>query len=501
LKSVKLTRIVEMKSFLKSIKWISTLFAGGKPLRIPHRDPSASERYNEIQAIPVLIFGAGELGAAYLENLRRHLPQYRACGFVDDDPDKTGTSVAGCPVLGLGDSLPRWIQELDIRQVFIAVNNINGSSLNRVIGLCRKARVPCRRVASVTDLVTHEIYASRAREIEIIDLLNRDPVYLDMTSIRSMLKGKRILVTGAGGSIGSELCRQILDFEPASMIMVEKGENPLHDLTTLIRPRKKPGTETHFIFGCVTNREKMESAFYQFQPQIVFHAAAHKHVPLMEDNADEAVINNIHGTRVTADLSHQLGVETFVMVSTDKVVRPTSVMGMTKKLAENYIQWIGGRSTTRFLTVRFGNVLGTNSSVVPLFQKQIENGGPVTVTHPQMKRYFMLIHEAAQLILQAATMGAGREIFMLEMGNPVKILDLARKMILLAGFEPGRDIQIVFPGTRPGEKLNEELVGPGENLLPTEHNKIHVLNSQANFPDQWVRSLENLCQKALRYES
>jgi len=403
--------------------------------------------------------------------------------------------------LGHSDSLVRWVQELGIRQVYIAANNIKGSSLNRVIGLCRQVRVPCRRVASVTDLVTHEIHASRARDIEIVDLLNRDPVYLDMTSISGLLKGKRILVTGAGGSIGSELCRQILDFEPASMVMVEKGENPLHDLTTLIRPRKKPGTATHFIFGCVTNREKMESVFYQFQPEIVFHAAAHKHVPLMEDNADEAVINNIQGTRVTADLSHQLGVETFVMVSTDKVVRPTSVMGMTKKLAENYIQWIGRRSSTRFLTVRFGNVLGTNSSVVPLFQKQIDNGGPVTVTHPQMKRYFMLIHEAAQLILQAATMGAGREIFMLEMGDPVRILDLARKMILLAGYEPGRDIQIVFPGMRPGEKLKEELIGPGENRVPTNHNKIHMLSSPVNFPDPWIKSLESLCQKALRYES
>jgi FlaA1/EpsC-like NDP-sugar epimerase len=278
--------------------------------------------------------------------------------------------------------------------------------------------------------------------------------------------------------------------------MLDRGENYLYDLKTMLRdPSDK--TKMHFIFGSITNRKKMESIFSTYKPQLVFHAAAHKHVPLMEENADEAIINNVYGTKTTADVSDKYGVEYFVMISTDKVIRPTSIMGMTKKIAEKYVKYLNGKSQTKFMTVRFGNVLGSKGSVIPLFQSQIESGGPLTVTDPNMTRYFMLIPEAVQLILQAADIGKGGEIFILEMGEPVKIDDLARKMIRLAGYEPDRDIKIKYVGIRPGEKMYEELIDPQDEAIQTFHEKIKILNNTNTVGQEFVDNMTELFQMAI----
>jgi FlaA1/EpsC-like NDP-sugar epimerase len=441
----------------------------------------------ESHRLPVLILGAGDTGAHLLRYIQRFTPQYKVCGFLDDDPKKLGNSLSGVKVLGNRQGFPNLVEELGIRELLIAVNTISTESLGEIIDICTQCRVKYKIAASITDLGTKEVHISKIKNIDIQDLLSRDQVSLDLASLRSLMQGKRVLVTGAGGSIGSELCRQILEYNPSTLVMVDRCENYLYELQAGL-PTDHRDTHLSFIFSSITNKEKLEATFTKHQPQLVFHAAAHKHVPLMEDNPDEAVINNVIGTRVVAETSEKYAVEKFVLVSTDKVVRPSSVMGMTKRVAEKFIQHIGRNSKTRFMIVRFGNVLGSNGSVVPLFKKQISEGKTVTVTHPEMERYFMLIPEAAQLIMQAAAIGEGGNIFLLDMGKPVKIVDLARKMILLAGYVPDQDIKIKFTGVRPGEKLQEELINPDETAVPTFHKKINILNTKApeipNFETQ-----------------
>lgn len=426
--------------------------------------------------MPVLILGAGDTGAHLLRYVQRFSSHYEVRGFLDDDLDKLDRSLSGFKVLGSRHDIPSLAEDLGIKEILIAANTLSTDSLGEIIDLCTRNGVKYKIAASITDLNTKEVHISKIKNIDIQDLLGRDQVSLDLASLRKMMRGKRVLVTGAGGSIGSELCRQILEYGPESLIMVDRCENYLYELCSEL-PSNHLSTCLYYVFNSITNREKTESIFAKYQPQLVFHAAAHKHVPLMEDNPDEAVINNVIGTRVMAEISEKYGVEKFVLVSTDKVVRPSSVMGMTKRVAEKYIQHIGRNSKCQFMTVRFGNVLGSNGSVVPLFKKQISEEKAVTVTHPDMERYFMLIPEAAQLIMQAAAIGKGGNIFLLEMGEPIKIVDLARKMIQLAGYVPDEDIEIKFTGIRPGEKLQEELINPDETAEPTFHEKIKILNS------------------------
>jgi len=335
------------------------------------------------------------------------------------------------------------------------------------------------------------------RDIYIRKLLGREPVQLNMGSIRNVIQGRVVMITGAGGSIGTELCEQILGFNPDSLVMVDRGENYLHELKFTL-DKYDTSVRTHFIYGSITNKEKMENVFERYRPDIVFHAAANKHVPIMEHNIDEAISNNIYGTKIVADLSNKYDVDSFVLISTDKVVKPTSIMGMTKRIAEQYVRFLSKTSRTRFSSVRFGNVLGSKGSVVPMFKEQIARGGPVTITHPKMERFLMLIPEAVGLILQTTALnGAGGKTFILDMGCPVKIVDLARKMIQLSGKAELNNIKIKYVGIRPGEKLKEELVLDEEEVFPTVHEKIKMLESNVPYNPHYDEWLDSLCRHAL----
>ena len=421
-----------------------------------------------------LIIGAGNAGEALLrEMLRRNDVQYEVVGFIDDNPAKVGMSIHGISVLGNVDQLPEICKKNNIDEIAIAIPSASRKQLRRVVQVCEGTKLRFSTIPSLTDIASGKLQVSQMRDVDINDLLGRDVVKLDLDEIEKFLKDRVILVTGAGGSIGSEMCRQVCAFGPKLLLLVEQAENPLFFIEGELR-RNYPGVKLSAIICDITDKTRVEQIFSDYRPEVIIHAAAHKHVPLMEVNPGEAVKNNVLGTRTVADAADAFGAASFVMISTDKAVNPTSIMGSTKRVAEMYIQDLNSTSNTRFVTVRFGNVLGSNGSVVPIFKQQIAVGGPVTVTHPDMRRYFMTIPEASQLVLQAATMGEGGEIFVLDMGEPVKILDLARELITLSGFRPGEDIEIEFAGLRPGEKLFEELSIEGEDMLPTKHPKIAV---------------------------
>ena len=451
------------------------------------------------KSIHTLILGAGNTGAQLVTYLRRFAPNYSIKGFIDKDPKKLNQYLLGIRVLGHQHDIPTLSQTHRIKEVLVAVPTISSKNLNEVVNICNQIGIRYKIISSVLDLSTQEIHISKLKNIEINDLLDREQVSLDINSIKEMIKGKKVLVTGAGGSIGSELCSHILEHSPEALIMLDKGENYLYELKMSLSFAVTE-TQTYYYFGSITNTKKMESIFSKHRPHLVFHAAAHKHVPLMEENIDEAIINNIQGTQVTAQMAKKFEVEKFVLVSTDKVVQPKSIMGMTKKVAEILIQLMSQKSKTQFMVVRFGNVIGSNGSIVPLLHKQIEMGGPVTITHPKMERYFMLISEAVQLILQAGALGSGREIFVLEMGKPVKIIDLANKMIKLAGYNPDNEIKIKLIGIRPGEKLSEELIDHGEKILPTIHKKIKLLSPRELLDDDLLIRINRLCREAIDLE-
>jgi len=421
-----------------------------------------------------LIVGAGNAGEALLREIHR-MPviQYEVVGFIDDEPIKQGIHIHGIPVLGTVDELPTICKERNIEEIAIAMPSATRQQLRRVIQVCEGTKIRFRTVPSITDIASGKLRVSQIRDVDINDLLGREVVQLDLDLIEAFARGKTILVTGAGGSIGSEMCRQICQFRPKSLLLVEQAENPLFYVERDLR-RQFPDIVLRPIICDITDRSRVEDIFGAHQPQIVIHAAAHKHVPLMELNPGEAIKNNVLGTQVVADAAHKSGATHFVMISTDKAVNPTSIMGSSKRIAEMYVQDLSRTSETQFITVRFGNVLASEGSVVPIFKRQIAEGGPVTVTHPEMKRYFMTIPEASQLVLQAATMGKGGEIFVLDMGDPVKIVDLAKELITLSGFRPGEDIEIIFTGPRPGEKLFEELRIEGEGMQRTRHPKISI---------------------------
>jgi len=421
-----------------------------------------------------LIVGAGNAGEALLrEILRMPVTQYDVVGLIDDDSVKQGTHIHGIPILGTVEQLPEICEEHKIEEIAIAMPSASPRQLRRVIQVCEGTKIRFRTVPSITDIASGKLRVSQIRDVDINDLLGREAVKLDMDLIEAFAKDKTILVTGAGGSIGSEMCRQLCNFNPKLLLLIEQAENPLFYIERELR-KQFAGVNIKAIICNITDKTRVDEIFDKYKPQVVIHAAAHKHVPLMELNAGEAVKNNILGTQIVADAADNYGTTNFVMISTDKAVNPTSIMGSSKRIAEMYIQDLSRTSETHFVTVRFGNVLGSEGSVVPIFKKQIAEGGPVTVTHPEMKRYFMTIPEASQLVLQAASMGKGGEIFVLDMGEPVKIVDLARELITLSGFRPGEDIEMIFTGPRSGEKLFEELSIEGEDMQRTRHPKISI---------------------------
>jgi FlaA1/EpsC-like NDP-sugar epimerase len=435
------------------------------------------EEFRAVESVRLkrfLIIGAGNAGEALLREIHRMpVTQYEVIGFVDDELAKRGINIHGIPILGMVEQLPEICEKHNIEEIAIAMPSATHQQLRRVVQVCQGTKIRFRTVPSITDIASGKYQVSQIRDVDINDLLGREVVELDLDLIESFAKGKTILVTGAGGSIGSEMCRQLCNFKPKLLLLIEQAENPLFFIDRELR-EQFPDITIKAIICDITDKTRVEELFERYSPEVVVHAAAHKHVPLMETNPGEAIKNNVVGTRVMADAADRFATTNFVMISTDKAVNPTSLMGSSKRVAEMYIQELNRTSKTHFVTVRFGNVLGSDGSVVPIFKKQIAEGGPVTVTHPEMKRYFMTIPEASQLVLQAATMGKGGEIFVLDMGEPVKIVDLAKELITLSGFRPDEDIEITFTGTRPGEKLFEELSIKGEDMQPTRHPKIGI---------------------------
>ncbi len=425
-------------------------------------------------ALPTLLVGAGQAGMIVAREIENH-PNLaiRAVGFLDDDPIKRGSMLHGIAVLGPADEMKTHAEATGAKQVLITIAGATGAQIRRLVRLSEQAGLPAKIVPGLHEIVGGQVSLSRARNVAIEDLLRRDPVTLDSDAIGGSIEGRSLLVTGAGGSIGSELCRQVAKFQPSKLVLVEQAENALFQVHRELTA-SFPDLCIVPAIADITDKVRMERLFEAHRPFIVLHAAAHKHVPMMEWNPGEATKNNVFGTKVCADLADRFGVERFVLISTDKAVRPTSVMGATKRVAELYVQALADSSSTKFVAVRFGNVLGSAGSVIPIFKEQIAAGGPVTVTHPDMERYFMTIPEASQLVLQAGVMGKGSEIFILDMGEPVKIVDLAEDLIRLSGLRPGDDIEIQFTGIRPGEKLVEELSAAQESADKTFHSKIFV---------------------------
>lgn len=457
----------------------------------------------------VLIIGAGDAGEKILREIfNNEQLHYQVVGFMDDDAKKHGRSIHGIPVLGPVKALPAILEKHNIQEVLIAVPSASGEQMRRVLDICKDCNVPFKTMPGIGEIIDGRVSVKALRDVRYEDLLGRRPVELDATGIRNYLDGKTVLITGCGGSIGSELCRQVVKYQPRALVLVDASEANLFYIQMELQ-HESCFQKCHGILGHVQDRPLMRSVFEKFRPEVVFHAAAYKHVPVLEKNPWEAVTNNIVGSRVVMELAVEYGVDRFVFVSTDKAVRPTNVMGASKRVAELLLQSFQGNGT-KFMAVRFGNVVGSSGSVVPLFRRQIEQGGPVTVTHPEVNRYFMTIPEAAQMIMQAGAMGEGGEIFILRMGTPVRIADMAKDLIRLSGKEPDRDIKIVFTGLREGEKLYEELITVGEGIVPTGHEKIMVLRSDGLFNGsndrvrlrEWLDTeLRLLCDIALRHDS
>jgi len=442
------------------------------------RDQRAGARSRaggETRRKPVLLIGAGRAGVLAVREIQgRGDMDIEPVGFLDDDPLKHGMVIHGVEVLGSTQELPRLAREMPFDHVILTIADAAPEATRRIVEMCQRERVKVRTIPGLYEVLAGKVSISRFRDVEIEDLLGRDPVQLDVALLERFLTGKRVMVTGAGGSIGSDLARQVARFRPQRLLLYERAEFALFDVHRGLR-QLWPDLDLVPLVGDVCDADRVRQVLSDQRPEVIFHAAAHKHVPLMESNPAEAVKNNSLGTRCLGELAAEAGVEAFILISTDKAVHPTSVMGASKRLAELVVQRLdAAHPATRFLAVRFGNVLDSAGSVIRIFREQIARGGPVTVTHPDMRRYFMTIPEAAQLVLQAGAMGEGGEIFVLDMGEPVRIQELAEKMIRLSGFVPGDDVEIAFTGVRPGEKLFEEIELAGEEMDKTRHPKIFV---------------------------
>lgn len=418
-----------------------------------------------------LIIGAGDGGALVARELKGNKSSFVPVGFIDDDPMKKNAAVLGLPVLGTREQIPEMVALHRINLVIIAMPSVEASVIRDIVDICRSTQAELKILPGVYQIIDGQVSVSNLRPVQLEDLLRREPVRVDLEEIAAYLNEMTVLVTGAGGSIGSELCRQVAAVGPKKLVLLDHCENSIHSIW-LELTEKFPGVPLALEIADVRDKPRVESLFHTHRPAVVFHAAAHKHVPLMELHPAEAVKTNVFGTRNAALAASRSGARVFVMISTDKAVNPASAMGATKRLAELIITQENRVSNTIFTAVRFGNVLGSNGSVVPVFQRQIARGGPVTVTHPEMKRYFMTIPEAVHLVIQAGSMAKGGEVFLLDMGKPVKIVDMARDMIKLSGLEPGKDIQLEFTGIRPGEKLFEELLTAEEGSSATSHKRI-----------------------------
>ncbi len=422
----------------------------------------------------LMIVGGGDSGSIIVKELQQSESlNSKAVAIIDDDKTKKGMKLHGVPILGGRQDIVKVAKEKEIDEIIIAIPSAKRNEINAIYNECIKTDCKVRILPSISYLIDGKVSIKKARDVELEDLLGRDAVKSDLNGIAAYLREKVILVTGGGGSIGSELCRQIVLFNPRMLIILDFYENNAYEIQNEIK-QKFPTIDLRVVIANVTDKQRIDEVFKQYRPDVVFHAAAHKHVPLMEENPQEAVKNNVFGTKNVAEAADKYGTLKFILISTDKAVNPTSVMGATKRIAEMMIQAMDIHSTTEYAAVRFGNVLGSNGSVVPLFKQQIERGGPVTVTHPDITRYFMTIPEAVQLVIQAGGMAEGGEIFVLDMGQPVKIYDLAKNLIRLSGYKPDEDIKIEFTGLRPGEKLYEELMLDEEGIEATKHDKIFI---------------------------
>jgi len=480
------SELVVPRSVLVLDPLLLILIMGGSRLLYRMRKESGLFGTMKLSSEPVLVLGAGDAAVMLSKDLEKS-SAWQLVGFLDDDPNRQGCILNGVKVLGRLDDLTLWVDRFSIKRVIIAMPSSSHQQRKRAIQLCNAANVETLTVPSFDDLMSGKVSVSQLRAIELDDLLGRDPVVLDDAGLHGLLNGKVVMVTGAGGSIGSELCRQIARFAPAKLVLFEASEFALYTIEQELK-QTFPALNFACLVGDVRDAARVDEVMRQHQPNVLFHAAAYKHVPLMEQhNAWQAIRNNVLGTWTVARAAQQHGISKFVMISTDKAVNPTNVMGASKRLAEMVCQALQPSAATKFVMVRFGNVLGSTGSVIPKFRAQIAQGGPITVTHPEITRYFMSIPEAAQLVLQAGLMGSGGEIFVLDMGEPVKIVDLARDLIHLSGYTE-EDIKIEFSGLRPGEKLYEELLADDENTLPTPHPKLRI--AQARQSDAaWLEKL------------
>ncbi|KYC40129.1 capsule biosynthesis protein CapD [Scytonema hofmannii PCC 7110] len=456
----------------------------------------------------VLIVGAGSGGVSLVEEMQSNPQQgFYPVAFIDDNPKKLHARIRGIPVVGDRYEIPDTVKALDIHKVIIAMPTVRGQVIREIVDICKATGIQTSTLPGIHEILNGRVRVDSIRDVRIEDLLRREPIQTEIERVSQFLQGKKVLITGAGGSIGSELCRQIFKCCPAEMILVGHGENSVFNIqqeleqaVQAIKNDNKEQRQTPHLSAFIADirfQERLKQAFEQFQPDVIFHAAAHKHVPLMELNPAEAITNNVVGTKNLLNLALQYDVKHFVMISTDKAVNPTNVMGASKRTAEMLVLQAARESGRAYVAVRFGNVLGSRGSVVPTFKKQIVAGGPVTVTHPDICRYFMTIPEAVQLVLQAAVLGCSGEVLMMNMGEPVKIVDLAKELIHLSGYEVNKDIDIVFTGLRPGEKLYEELFISGEEYEPTEHEKLFVVkNASRIIPEYLGAYIEYLCKAA-----
>lgn len=448
----------------------------------------------------LLIIGGGYSANDIIKTLNSSLKgQYEIIGIIDDNKKRIGYSVAGVRILGDRTKIIPICESQKIDEIFFTIVNIDNKNKREILELCSKTNVKVKVLSSLKEMITQENLFHSLRDVEIEDLLGRDPIELDNHNIKNLINEKVVLVTGAGGSIGSELCRQIMLHNPKQMILLDNYENSLYDIELELKTNN-PNHDIRAVVANIREKDRLESIFEKYSPEIVFHAAAHKHVPLMENNPTEAIKNNVFGTYNLVNCSDKFNVKRFILISTDKAVNPTNIMGASKRLCEMIIQAKDKESSTEFVAVRFGNVLGSNGSVVPLFKKQIAHGGPVTVTHKEITRFFMTIPEAVALVLQAITYAEGGEIFVLDMGEPVKIYDLAKSLIELSGYTLGKDMEIEITGMRPGEKLYEELLMSEENLESTKHDKIFITESM-NFAMEDIEKKLDMFRELLKDEN